>query len=140
MKKQLLFAFIISLIGIGSINAQKIKVKKDKVLVDGTPVLNIDWSGWTLETTIMELGTDNEIVFAKTHPNGTPKYTDDDYLQIHFMTLDKGLEIADRKFGKGLVKWLFKNKVFDSSGKLNPANVDMLIKKYDEEITKRTRL
>jgi len=140
MKKQLLFTLIISIIGFGFINAQKIKIKKDKVLLDGKEILNIDWSGWSLETTIYELNTENEIVFAKTHPNGTLNYSDDDYLQILFMTLDKELEISDRKYGKGLVKWLFKNKIFDSIGKLNPKKVETLIKKYDEKITERTML
>lgn len=140
MKKQILFTLIISIIGFSSINAQKIKIKKDKIFLDGNEVLNIDWSGWSLETSIFELNTENEIVFAKTHPNGTPNYSDDDYLQIQFITLDKKLEISDRKFGKGLVKWLFKNKIFDSNGILNPEKVETLIKKYDENITERTTL
>lgn len=140
MKLRLLFVMLIFSVWMENLNAQNVEVKKDKVLFDGKEILSIDWSGWSLETKIYELNTENEIIFANLNPNGTPKYRDDDYLQIHFLTLDKKMEMSDKNFGKGLVKWLFKNNIFDSNGNLIPEKVDILIKKYDEKITERTIL
>ena len=74
----------------------------------------------------------------KKNSNETPKYYEDDFTQIRFLTFGKLLETKINKSWTNLLEWLVQNKVIDNTGKLNEEKVDLIIKNYDENITERT--
>jgi hypothetical protein len=145
MKKIL---FIISLITTFSMSAQKVEIKDDKVLLDGKQILKyekiniIQHSFYTLD--------DNEILLYKDHDNETPRYNEDDFFSLNFLTEKTKVETTDytrivagigmnsRKNMEKLISWLIKEKVLSTDGVLNPERIKIFFEKYDENITERT--
>ena len=121
------------------INAQDIKLKKKKVLFDGIEVLSYEREdSGVFQIHFYDLKNNDEILFLKRNDNETPINYDDDYTQIKFIGLKKGLELKQQKSWTGYLEWLVKNKVINNDGTINEEKADTLIQNYDENITKRT--
>lgn len=127
--------FSVSIIG----NAQKIELKKEKVLLDGKEIMKYNIVSWgSFELHLYSLETNKEVVFINKNNNETPKYYEDDFTQIKFLQLGKGVETKLDKPIKKYVQWLFDNEVIDKDGNVSADKVDLFIKNYDEKITPRT--
>jgi hypothetical protein len=130
------------------INAQKIEIKGNDVLLDGNTILKSEkinagqYSFYSLD--------DNEILMYKWFDNETPKYQDDDYYILNFLEqkvkvqstdftkVVSGIGMNSKKNMEKMLTWLLKEKVLLTDGKLNPDRVNVLFEKYDENITQRT--
>ncbi len=121
------------------ISAQEVKLKKEKVLLDEVEILKYEREDFGVyQIHFYDLKNNDEILFIKRNDNETKGYLDDDYTQIKFIGLKKGLEVKQKKTWSSYLEWLIKNKVINSDGTLNEEKVDALIENYDENITKRT--
>jgi len=145
MKKTMMMLLIA---GTCLLNAQKIEIKDDKVLLDGKAILKsekinvLQYSFYTLD--------DNEIVMFRMFDNETPQYQADDYYVINFIEqrikvqctdfsrVVSGLGMNSKKSMEKLMAWLFKEKVLTPEGTLNPDRVGVFYDKYDEKILERT--
>lgn len=134
--------------GAAFLNAQKIEIKDDKVLLDGKAILKSEkinvfqYSFYTLD--------DNEIVMFRMFDNETPQYQADDYYVINFIEqrikvqctdfsrVISGLGMNSKKSMEKLIGWLFKEKVLTPEGTVNPDRVGVFYDKYDEKILERT--
>ncbi|HKX86283.1 MAG TPA: hypothetical protein VJL37_06405 [Flavobacterium sp.] len=144
--KQQLFILGFILLAPFAINAQEVVIEKDKVLLDGTPILKyekinlINHSFYTLN--------DDEILNFRSFDNETPKYPDDDYYILNFINEKIKVESTDysrimsfmnsRKMCEKLVKWMLKDKVLNTDGTVNPQKLEVFVQKYHENITERT--
>lgn len=136
MKKILLTG---ALIFSNLVNAQDIKLKKEKVLLDGKEILKYERENWgVFQIHFYPLNSDEEILLFKKNDNETKNYLDDDYTEIKFISLNKSLEIKQNRTWSGYLEWLIKNKALNTDGSLNEEKVDNLIINYDEKITSRT--
>lgn len=121
------------------VSAQEVKLKKKKVLFDGIEVLSYEREDMgVFQIHFYDLKSNDEILFLKRNNNETPSYYEDDYTQIKFIGLKKGLEVKQQKSWTAYLEWLIKNKVINGDGTINEEKVDVLIQNYDENITKRT--
>lgn len=121
------------------ISAQEVKLKKEKVLLDEVEILKYEREDLGVyQIHFYDLKNNDEILFIKRNDNETKGYLDDDYTQIKFIGLKKGLEVKQKKTWSSYIEWLIKNKVINSDGTLNEEKVDALIENYDENITNRT--
>ncbi|KFF09814.1 hypothetical protein IW15_22470 [Chryseobacterium soli] len=145
MKKTMMMLLIA---GAAFLNAQKIEIKDDKVLLDGKAILKSEkinvfqYSFYTLD--------DNEIVMFRMFDNETPQYQADDYYVINFIEqrvkvqctdfsrVVSGLGMNSKKSMEKLMAWLFKEKVLTPEGTVNPDRVGVFYDKYDEKILERT--
>ncbi|MDV7695453.1 hypothetical protein N6B72_00840 [Chryseobacterium soli] len=145
MKKTMMMLLIA---GAAFLNAQKIEIKDDKVLLDGKAILKSEkinvfqYSFYTLD--------DNEIVMFRMFDNETPQYQADDYYVINFIEqrvkvqctdfsrVVSGLGMNSKKSMEKLMAWLFKEKVLTPEGTVNPDRVGIFYDKYDEKILERT--
>lgn len=145
MKKTMMMLLIA---GAAFLNAQKIEIKDDKVLLDGKAILKSEkinvfqYSFYTLD--------DNEIVMFIMFDNETPQYQADDYYVINFIEqrtkvqctdfsrVVSGLGMNSKKNMEKLMGWLFKEKVLTPEGTVNPDRVGVFYDKYDEKILERT--
>ncbi|SEC46002.1 hypothetical protein SAMN04489761_3054 [Tenacibaculum sp. MAR_2009_124] len=119
--------------------SQKIKIKKNKVLVDKKEYMQCEKEN-TYETFgiyLSELNSDEQKIKITIHSNETHMYLDDDYAKISFLTKGTQAEIKSRSL-KNMVKLLIKNKVLTSDGKIDEEKIELFIKNYDENITNRT--
>ncbi|MDM1061141.1 hypothetical protein HXZ62_00975 [Empedobacter falsenii] len=137
MKKSLLTIGLLILTA--TVFSQEINLKKGKVLLDGKEILSYErQNSGDLEIHLYNLETKDEVLYMKKNSNETPKYYEDDFTQIRFLTFGKLLETKINKSWTNLLEWLVQNKVIDNTGKLNEEKVDLIIKNYDENITERT--
>jgi len=130
------------------LNAQKVEIKDDNVLLDGKAILKSEkinvfqYSFYTLD--------DNEILMFRMFDNETPQYQADDYYVINFLEqkvkvqctdfsrVVSGLGMNSKKNMEKLMAWLVKEKVITPEGKVNADKLDIFFDKYDEKILERT--
>ena len=118
---------------------QKIKFKKDKVLVDGKEMFNFERRALGTEISIYNLGTDDEIIYMIHNNNETPQYQQDDFTKMVFIEEDVIIESTNLVGSwKRMIQTLIKQKVIDENGKINVEKLGKFRKKYDENITNRT--
>jgi hypothetical protein len=113
--------------------AQKVDIKKDKILIDDKEVLSCKLDIRAQSFSIYELNTTNELIFVLFDNNGTTGYNDDNFLKIQFLTLNKSMHGDPFYWKERLIKWFLENGVFDKNGQLNPDKIDIFISKYDKE-------
>lgn len=136
------------LLGAVFLNAQKIEIKDDNVLLDGKKILKSEkinvfqYSFYTLD--------DNEILMFRMFDNETPQYQADDYYVISFLEqrvkvqctdfsrVVSGLGMNSKKNMEKLMAWLLKEKVITPEGTVNADKVAVFYDKYDEKILERT--
>lgn len=137
MNKNVLIIALIFVAGIA--NAQKIKLKKDIVYLDGNEVFKYEKRNWNTELLLYPIGADDEVIFIEYNNNETRDYTDDDFIKIDFVDQNLKME-SNSKIGtwKFILKWMVQNKVFDKDGNLNAERIEKFVDRYDENITNRT--
>ena len=130
------------------LNAQKVEIQNDDVLLDGKAILKSEKIN-ARQYSFYALNGD-EILMYKIFDNETPQYTEDDYYVLNFIEQKKKLQSTDfskvvvglgmnsRKCMEKMTTWLLKEKVITPEGKINPDKLDVLIDKYDEKILERT--
>ena len=120
-------------------NSQSIKLKKGYVLLDGKEILKYEReNSGVYQIHFFDLKDDNEVLFIKKNNNETIHDVEDDYTEIKFIELRKGLEIKQNRTWAGYLEWLIKNKVLNYDGTINEDKAEALIENYDENISNRT--
>ena len=127
--------------------AQEVVIKDDKVLLDGKQILKAEKIN-VAQYSFYTMKDDEEILMYRYMDNETPRYQEDDYYVLNFLTEKIKVESTDftkilnfmnsRKGMEKLVKWLLKERVINSDGELNSERVQIFKEKYDENITERT--
>ena len=137
MKKALLIVAVLFMIT--SINAQKIELKKGKLLLDGTQIMTFDREDWGMQKIhLYDIVDGKEQILMIKNNNETREYNDDDFLQIKFIQLGVTVEMKSHKSWKGQIAWLIKTSVLSKEGKVNEEEVPLFQKNYDENFTDRT--
>ena len=132
--KNVLLIFI-AILSLNVANAQKVKLKKGKVILEKKEILKYEKSA--IELSLYELNKDDEIIFIKWMDNETTNYIEDDFIKIHFIELDLICELSTGYGRKGIINKLLKEKVLSLDGKLNEEKAKKFMKKYDENRTIR---
>lgn len=127
--------------------SQEVEIKDDKVLLDGKQILRAEKINM-VQYSFYDLKNDDEILLYRAFDNETPKYVNDDYYSLNFLTEKVKVETNDfskiasfmnsKKAMEKLIKWLLKEKVLTPEGMLNPDRVSVFKEKYDQNITERT--
>jgi hypothetical protein len=136
--KSFLFTIIL-FFSVSLLFAQTVELKNDEVLLDGKKIFNykiVSWSVYELHLSSIE--TNKEVIMISRRDNETPKFYDDDYVQIKFLQLGKSLEMKTDRPWKKFILWLLENEAIDNAGNISEPKVDLLIKNFDEHITSRT--
>lgn len=146
MKKIIICLTLLATINI--LNAQKIEIKDNNVLLDGKKILNakkINSSQYSFYNNV-----NNEILMYKYNDNETPGYESDDFITLNFLQENLKIETTDtekacsgfcmnsKKNMEKLLTWLVKEKVITSDGNIDTNKANILHSKYDERITERT--
>lgn len=127
--------------------SQEVELKDDKVLLDGKEILKYEKIN-VIQYSFYSLDTDDEILLYKSFDNESPKYMDDDYFILNFLTEKVKVETRDfskiaafmnsKKSMEKLIKWLIKEKVITADGKINREKLEIFFEKYNENIVNRT--
>ena len=136
MKKIILIITV--LISINSYS-QKIKLKNEKVLIDGVEILSYKKVPSYNEIYFYDLNTNEEVIFIKLDNNGTFHYDDDNFIKIFFAKTNTKIETKSLKYGfKGeeTLKKLFFDGVIEKSGDINYEKLQSFSEKYNDLIMK----
>lgn len=136
MKLRTLFLLLFTLICFNHINAQKVKLKKGIVLVDGKEKFKYERKGMGTEFSLYSIDTEKEILFILRNNNKN----DGSFYQLIFIEENCKLETAklsNHSF-KYFIEKLIREKVMDLKGNIDLKILDTFFSKYDENITNRT--
>jgi len=122
-----------------TIYAQKINLKKEKLLVDGKELLSYKKVPNYSEYYFYTLNTNNELFYIKYDRNGTFEYDGDNFVKIFFTK--KGIKVESKslpfgKSGEKLIERLFFDGILTNDGNLNEEKITDFKTKYDDFITK----
>jgi hypothetical protein len=120
-------------------HAQKIKIKKGEIFIDDVLRFTIVRKVVLTQISIYNLSED-EILFIHRKNNETPKYADDDFIQMTFIKNNRKLESSsmDGRTVKWILKNLLEEKVLNLEGIIDSDKLDLYFTKHDEQITERT--
>lgn len=136
MKKIITIALLLVF---GTLQAQKIKLKKGDVLLDGNVIMTYEKEVWGVhKITLTSLENEKDLVEINMNDNETSEYYEDDYVQIKFLSTGDLVEMKMNKSFKKIIEWLVKKKMITSDGKINEKDLPLFVKNYDENITNRT--
>jgi hypothetical protein len=129
MKKILV---IILLFVSGTLLAQKVKFKKDKIVLDGEKVLSFEREELGRKFTVYSLNGEDELIFMQYNENATEDYDDDDFKRILFLDSEILIESNSLRTNtwKSVMRLLFKNKVLNKAGEINLKNLRKFKLKY----------
>jgi hypothetical protein len=132
---------ILALILILTTNAfsQKVKFKKDMILVDDKEFLTFEKGGTfgAVNYDLSELNSKKRIITLVQNNGGSHMELSDDYTQIKFITNGTKAEISGGDL-RNAIKLLLKNEVLKPDGTLDETKIELFIKNYDEKISERT--
>lgn len=133
-----ILALLIVLVGHAApSSAQKIKLKDDKVLIDGRELFRFEnGNRWI---SLFSLETDEELIMIRQDHGGTPgpDYRDDDYTIYTFLKEGVKTEISSYNLWQNNIKFLLEQRVFDETGIMNADRIKSFKVKFDEDITSR---
>ena len=142
-----LFAFFLLMIRCNLYFSQDVTIKDDKVLLDGNQILKAEKIN-IAQYSFFSMKDDEEILLYRYMDNETPRYVNDDYFILNFLTEKTKVESTDlgkisnfmnsKKGMEKLVRWLLKERVINHDGELNSDRVGVFKDKYNENITERT--
>ncbi|WP_106917392.1 hypothetical protein [Chryseobacterium aurantiacum] len=142
-----LLAFVLLMISCNLYFSQDVTIKDDKVLLDGKQILKAEKIN-AAQYSFFSMKGDEEVLLYKYMDNETPRYVNDDYFILNFLTEKIKIESTDmakianfmnsKKGMEKLVRWLLKERVINHDGELNSERVAVFKDKYDENITERT--
>jgi len=136
--KKAIFTSIVLLLSL-TVNAQKIKLKKGEVLLDGKAIMKYEKEIWGVHKMhLFSLDTEDELIEINHNDNETKRYYDDDFVQIRFLSSGELVEMKMDKSFKKMIEWLIKKKIIATDGKVIENNIALFVKNYDENITNRT--
>lgn len=129
MKKILV---IVLLVVSSTMFAQKVKFKKDKIVLNGEKVLSFEREDFGLKFTVYSLDGEDELIFMQYNQNATENYDDDDFKRILFVDSEIVIESNSLKDDtwKSVMRLLFKNKVLNKAGEINLKNLRKFKLKY----------
>ena len=130
------FLFVCLIFTLNSVHAQKVKLKKDIVYVDGEATFSYAKKTQGTELVIYALNTKDELLTAIFYP-GNKEIRDDNYYKIVFTSENKSLEYTRAYWGKSLIKWLLEQEVLNAESGINSEKIDGFISKYDEKVLER---
>lgn len=119
----------------GAAFSQKVKIKDEIASVDGVPYVQWKTEAMASEISVYPIDSEEEVIFMKylsysdpskinnANPKGMVRW-----MELNFLGLELKCEI-DSRSQKGLVKFLYDNKIF-VDGALNEENVKKVIQKY----------
>lgn len=120
-------------------NAQNVKLKKDKVLLDGIEILSFKKVPRYNEVYFYNLNTTEEVVFIRLENNGTFEYDGDNFVKVFFAKSNIRIESKSLHFGaKGeeTIKKLIFEGVIENDGSINSEKLNSFFEKYNDIITK----
>ncbi|WP_160138878.1 hypothetical protein [Chryseobacterium sp. c4a] len=142
-----LITFVLLTVSCNLYFSQDVTIKDDKVLLDGKQILKAEKINLT-QYSFFSLKDDEEILMYRYMDNETPRYVNDDYFILNFLSEKTKVESTDlakianfmnsKKGMEKLIRWLLKERVINQDGELNPDRVAVFKEKYDENITQRT--
>jgi hypothetical protein len=137
MKKTIL-SFVLFLITLCCFS-QKVKFKKDIVLVDEKEFLSFERGGvfGAVSYDLYDLNSKKRILTLVSNNGGTHMELSDDFTQIKFITNGTKAEITGGDLRQA-IKLLIKNEVLKTDGSLDETKIDLFIKNYNENISERT--
>jgi len=137
MKKINLLFTALLMIASYNVNAQKVKLKKGKVLLEKIEILKYEKTQAGNNLSIYNLD-DDELIFVKRNVSQNPQNT---YATITFLEMNLSFETSsDLTFFKRLINRLLKDKVITDLGAVDKEKAKRFAEKYDENITDRTIL
>ncbi|MCE4067364.1 hypothetical protein LXM63_19915 [Chryseobacterium gleum] len=142
-----LLAFFLLMVSCNLYFSQDVSIKDDKVLLDGKQILKAEKIN-AAQYSFFSMKDDEEVLLYRYMDNETPRYVNDDYFILNFLTEKTKVESTDmtkisnfmnsKKGMEKLVKWLLKERVINHDGGINPERVVIFKDKYHENITERT--
>lgn len=95
-------------------------MKKDEVLLDDKKIFNYKIVSWGVyELHLSSIETNKEVIMISRRDNETPKFYDDDYVQIKFLQFGKSLEMKTDRTWKKFILWLLENEAIDKTGNIS---------------------
>ena len=135
MMKTLFCAIVFIMNALGAV-AQTVKVKSDKVFIDGVETLTFKSRGAGSIVTYSNLA--NKKLFTYTHDNkGTVHYSGDDYTMFFFD--DSEIKIESKQFPsfqvkRHVIEFLLEEEVLNVDGTLNEDKIEKLYRKYNQDL------
>ena len=120
--------------------AQSVKLKDDKVFIDGKEVFKYkNEKAANATITLMDLNTNEELIFIREDDGGTygADRRGDDFTIYIFLKEKIRVEVSTFDYWKNDIKFLFKQAVFDTTGKLDHDKIVLFKEKYDENISEK---
>jgi len=147
MTAKKVFTFFLLLLSFNLFFSQEAIIKDDQILLHGKQILKVEKIN-IAQYSFFSMKDDEEILLYRYMDNETPKYVNDDYFILNFLTEKVKIESTNiskianfmnsRKGMEKLIRWLIKERVLNHDGELKPDRVQIFKEKYDENITKRT--
>lgn len=134
-----IFLFACVLFTFNSVQAQKVKLKKDVVYVDGEAAFSYAKKTSGTELVVYTLNTKDELLTVIFY-SGNKEIRDDNYYKLVFTNENKLMEYTRPYWNKSLIVWLLEQNILTIDGKMNPDKIDLFITKYDENISERTMI
>jgi regulatory protein YycI of two-component signal transduction system YycFG len=123
-----LLTFFIVMISCNVYFSQEVTIKDDKVLLDGKQILKAEKIN-VAQYSFFSMKDDEEVLLYRYMDNETPRYVNDDYFILNFLTEKTKVESTDmtkisnfmnsKKGMEKLIKWLLKERVINHDGELN---------------------
>jgi hypothetical protein len=119
--------------------SQKVKFKKDIVIVDEKEFLSFEKGGvfGAVSYDLYDLNSKKRILTLVSNNGGTHMELSDDFTQIKFITNGTKAEITGGDLRQA-IKLLIKNEVLKMDGSLDETKIDLFVKNYNENISERT--
>jgi len=127
--KKSFLSLVVVLLSTIVINAQEIKLKKDKVLLGDKNIFSYKRSDMGSKFQVYTLNSNEEILFVNLQ-NIPEKYGN--YWKFYFPVQDKFFFKKIINSFKDELRLLFEDKVIDGEGNIDQSKLDSYIKKYNE--------
>ena len=140
MTHKLIFTILAIALTTGLANAQKMQLKKGKVLLDNREIYRYKKELLPLNLYVYHLHSDEQVISIQNLDNETPEYPNDDYIRIYFSQSKQLMEsnaMAGASFKKILTK-LAKFNVIQPDGSINEEKLEDYLNQFDENVTNRT--
>ena len=139
MKKTLILLIFSVIISV-NLKAQNLILKKGKLLIDDIEVFDykIDVAkGWL---SIYDLKTKEELIYIEESLGGIDNEHGNDYVIFKFLKQKVTVETSGYSFWIDYVKFLYRNKIFDSNGKIDDLKINLFQLQFDENLTEFYKL
>lgn len=131
----------ILLLTASTLSAQKIKLKKEIVYLDETPVFSFEKKAMGNEFYLYKLNTKEQLLSMIVDNNGTESKVDDSkkivFAEEKLTVQSKNFRSQDWDF---LISLLLQEKVLDTKGEINPENLKRFRAKYDQNNINHTMM